>query len=366
MVDTADLNEPLAKFWKINDDEIPKYLDIENKLIDANKKLIPLLNSSSFGGTFINAKTSTIHIFTVDDSKILDILFAPDMQSYIDYFTFDTVLNSLDKLNILFNQIIESAKQFKPLNVLMFIDVEINNVTLYLNTDLRVNIPFINDIKKYKPNIQKREPRTAAINDVILSGEGIIGYNKSCSAGYWAKTIRKPNDDYLVTAGHCVQDFFFISPWNTKNKTEFIGPVLHHSTDPYDFAVINITNQDIIPRAVIRNTDVSEYAGLIIKRFNPTINSGVHICKSGHTTHLTCGYTRGFNGIYIHEKGTVKNLLFSDGITMRGDSGGAVFRYFQLNMVSLIGVVSVGAKGVSGFTLVEDIYSQSGLIPVVN
>ncbi|CAG8801986.1 21713_t:CDS:1, partial [Cetraspora pellucida] len=357
-------NEPLAKLWKINDDELPKYLDIENKLINANKKLIPLLNSSSFGGTFINATTSTIHIFTTDDSKTLDILFAPDMQPYIEYFSFDTVLNSLDKLNFLFSQIIESAKQFEPRNVLMFIDIEINNVALYLNTDSPVNIPFVNDIQKYKPKIYDHKPGSTDINEVILSGEGIVSYNKTCSAGYWAKSRNNPNSNYLITAGHCYQDIFFLLPWNTQNVTEFIGPVIHHTTFPHDVAVINITNEGIIPRAVIRNNDFSQYAELFIKYYKPTLNYGVHICKSGYTTHITCGYARGLNGIYIQEKGVSKNVLFSDGITLGGDSGGAVFRYVSLNVVSLIGVVSVGTKGVSGYTLVEDIYNEVGLLPV--
>ncbi|CAG8784413.1 32857_t:CDS:1, partial [Racocetra persica] len=72
---------------------------------------------------------------------------------------------------------------------------------------------------------------------------------------------------------------------------------------------------------------------------------GIHLCKSGHTKHLSCGKTIAFNGIFIEANFITTDLITTDIKSGSGDSGGPVF-YFskELNSVNLVGIHAASDK----------------------
>ncbi|CAG8701558.1 16308_t:CDS:2, partial [Gigaspora margarita] len=70
------------------------------------------------------------------------------------------------------------------------------------------------------------------------------------------------------------------------------------------------------------NTDNDQYKEFIITGDAPLSSHGVHTCKSGHTTHFTCGFVKGTNRIFISKNSYVIDLIVTDLYSEGGDSGG--------------------------------------------
>lgn len=90
----------------------------------------------------------------------------------------------------------------------------------------------------------------------------------------------------------------------------------------------------------VRNTDSELYNELWIIDDTPVSSHGAHICKSGFSTHVTCGYVLSFNGFFINEFSFGRELIIGTIESKSGDSGGTVFSYQDLRSVSLIGIHS--------------------------
>ncbi|KAF0488836.1 hypothetical protein F8M41_022160 [Gigaspora margarita] len=246
--------------------------------------------------------------------------------------------------------------------ICVYIDVILNNVVIasFFN-EAKQNTPFFDSVKNiYNPifkfydsneeifsntsSLNNKKIRKRNIADVILAGDGLdyedneIGEGGTCSCGFWARNSSNPNINYIGTAGHCFtnQECFHL-PWDsptTENLTP-IGQTAFHDT-------IQISNKDVQPRAAIRNTNPL-FQELLIKDGNAVSSHGAHLCLSGHSTHVTCGYIKALDGFYFEED------RFSDSVTIMsaksaiGDSGGPIFHsQLDLKHVSLNGITLGG------------------------
>ncbi|RIB17106.1 hypothetical protein C2G38_2038017 [Gigaspora rosea] len=377
----ASQNEPLAKLWNINDDEILKYLEIEKRLTTADEILKQLLNDSNFSGTYINITMNLIFINTLNFSAADEIKNSPEMAPYKDLLSFKESRNSLAKLKHSFLWITKIANYHKPVNIVaIFLDMKLNNVVITLHHKYdRTNTVFLMSIKKYHPILEYSGSSNSAnsniigpkskynvrTNDIhILAGDGLYNYAVyvTCSAGFWAKD--NVNIVYIVTAGHCFSPGnYFLQPWNATVTNYIIGPMTNHKIGPLDFGLIHIVNKTIVPRPFIRNSNSKQNVELFIRDDIAVSSHGAHICKSGRTTHVTCGNVRAFGGMIIIKRYI---MTVSDTPSMAGDSGGPAFSYKDLQYVSLFGISSSkAAKEITLFQPLNDILTTANIKLVV-
>ncbi|KAF0518650.1 serine protease [Gigaspora margarita] len=188
----------------------------------------------------------------------------------------------------------------------------------------------------------------------VLCGDGLITKERIlCSAGFFAKDLNDPSTTYVVTAGHCYHEnltnYFFYFPWGPNRTTTLIGRIAKYSIKNYDYGLVyfrGITPKPIKAIPMVRNTDSNICKELFIHDTTQVSNHGVHLCKSGHESHATCGYVKGFNGIFKNEVAFATDLIITDTPAEVGDSGGPAYFYENLCSVSLNGIITAGSKGI--------------------
>ncbi|CAG8615234.1 7861_t:CDS:1 [Cetraspora pellucida] len=361
--------EPLAILWEVDDNKVPELLNIEKQLIMVDGILQPLLDSSSFGGSYIDVMKNKLFINTLDFSKAKYISSLRGVKQYNNLIEFKNASNSLVELRSKFQKIRDLAQQNLPKKVEIFIDMKENNVVVHIKRQLG-DRKFIDAIMPFKPLIlfvtsQKQSSSSfnsthpsiskRDINNVILGGDGL--YNEAnggiCSTGLWARDKVDPNVTFIISAGHCFdqsksnsENLFHYVPWNQNQPLGLVGSAIFYSLGPHDFLIIHVTG-NIKPLSSIRNTDSILHKQLIISEVVPIYSHGAHICKSGYSTYVTCGYVKGLGATYIIDYTVMTDMIFADMINVPGDSGGCVFTYSQdLNSVNLVGIISSGNRGV--------------------
>ncbi|KAF0519069.1 hypothetical protein F8M41_016676 [Gigaspora margarita] len=138
----------------------------------------------------------------------------------------------------------------------------------------------------------------------------------------------------------------------------------------YDFGLINITGRNVGQSPIINNIDSETYAELLIESNNIITSHGTHLCKSGLSTHVTCGYVRGLGAVLVYANGVIEDNFILYGkdsfeTSCEGDSGGPVYSYLQsLLKVNLIGIHSSHLKDFSA-SLPLDIILREGELELV-
>ncbi|RIB24491.1 hypothetical protein C2G38_2241995 [Gigaspora rosea] len=329
--------EPLARLWRVNDADLPMYLTREKNLKDLDRTISKLLDDTKFGGTWIDVKANKLTINTVDFSDVGHIISLPEIRPYRNLLTFLPANNSLYQLSFVFEQIIQLAKAKNADGIFIYVDIRLNNVVIYFppqNVIDNRDKEFIDATMPYNPiifyenldtPIMKRQKR-GLIKRRVLCGE--------------------------VTAGHCynrdTSNKYFHMPWGSEPTTYFIGQMVYHSVLKYDFGLIEFRGTHTNPRPMIRNLDSSRYRELHMRDTTQVSSHGVHLCKSGLITQVTCGYVRAFDGISISNGLFKTDLIITDMYSYRGDSGSPVYFYSEnLDTVSLNGILYGGAQSIN-------------------
>ncbi|CAG8839957.1 22853_t:CDS:1, partial [Cetraspora pellucida] len=153
--------------------ELPGLLANEEILIKGNRLLTPLLDESSFGGSYIDIKANKININIVDSSKENDIMSNPVMEEYLNLLSFKKVSNSLDKLNTALNELHNMAKRYNATNLTLSNEYEFNKIIVYLNVNgYEKNKAFIDNAEKIYPNLLH----------IVNKAENKISFNLSSSS----------------------------------------------------------------------------------------------------------------------------------------------------------------------------------------
>ncbi|KAF0550427.1 hypothetical protein F8M41_024552 [Gigaspora margarita] len=182
----------------------------------------------------------------------------------------------------------------------------------------------------------------------ILDGNGITAFNGMGSAGFW---VRSGDREYLATAGHVARsnnvDFYYV-PWRSEiTNNTLIGKMTMRRTWDVDLGYIMKTNNNTLSGPIIRNTDNVEFPELQIMGVTDPDAEGTVTCKSGFTTHVTCGKIIGirntvtkFFDINRGEIFEINNHVISDMHCDDGDSGAPVYQYLEelLPTVLLVGM----------------------------
>ncbi|RIB26343.1 hypothetical protein C2G38_2163529 [Gigaspora rosea] len=301
----AQQNHPLAKLWEINDIEVPEFLERDINLIKIDKNLSLILEQddfiSSFGGTYIDL--------------------------FQNYIIINTANNSMNQLNSNYSQIVVIARSIRPQEVLIYIDMEYNNIVLYFWHNYFDNTKFINAVKSFNPTIIYDNYSAASQN--IQRGDNLVMVNK-----YY------PDEKFIITSGHCYnndlpwENEFYYLPRNSKLSTlPYIGPMTFNMIDPYDFGI----GEDVAPTVAIRNTDANQYKELII--------------------------SDGLNGFWSSTDHFTTDLIIENTFVKRGDSGGPVCSFVSsqnLNLVVVHGIiVTIGSTAQSIETIFDTIKEKT-------
>ncbi|RIB15116.1 hypothetical protein C2G38_2320533 [Gigaspora rosea] len=231
--------------------------------------------------------------------------------------------------------------------------------------DKETNQAFINDVEQYGPKIifhpeEILSNTEISMNkrsiDILLSGgDGLFNQKLTgCSIGFLAKANNETKN-YIVTVEHCRIDDedetkFFYRAWNKPHTIELVGLMLPIVNKIYDFGLIDLNNmsKSFKPLPSIRNNDSEQFPLLSLIDGTPVLSHGVHLCKSGYSTHVTCGFVKAFDVIYYVGDGELYSDLIMTSMNGRqGDSGGTVFAYSDSNTVILNGiyVAEIGENG---------------------
>ncbi|KAF0430804.1 S1 family peptidase [Gigaspora margarita] len=348
---------PLAKLWHVDDIEIPMFLKIERNLIWIDEILRPILEQddfiSNFGGTYINIFKNYIVVNTVNNSKVNYLLSLPQIIPYKDFLYFIKANNSLSQMQHDFSGIKGLVQKIRPNQLFIYTDMEINNNVIYLLDRNFNNSEFIDATKPFNPTIiyrkyqknlsvsqnlaqSRRDVDSRNLEVEVLGGDGILNenYGFPCSVGFWVTSIDS-NDFSIVTAGHCGDlGVYSYYPWGSNSSSGLlIGPMNFSLNNIYDVGIISLEyeyKKNVVPTFSIRNDDEYQYKELIITNAAPVSSHNVHICKSGYTTHLTCGRVFGLNGIatgYTEKEDDLYDLIITDFYSAKGDSGGPAFSF---------------------------------------
>ncbi|CAG8469456.1 4196_t:CDS:1 [Cetraspora pellucida] len=369
--------EQLARLWNIPVHLIPRYLERELHLNNVNKILELYLDDSNFAGTYIDVKSNSVIIYTVNMTKKHDITSKPNIREYERFLDFRKVNKSLAYLKSSFKELDRMAKQNRPRGIYTSIHPRFNKIIVIVSLppDQRIQA-FIGAARQYDADIYfdlsptitsthtKRGAVTSKISSILLSGDGIGNKfdGSFCSAGFWA---RSKNQTLLVTAGHCngkrfsrsMKKFFTL---DTKN---LIGKMIHSSIAPHDIGLIDIKKMSeyLRPSTNIKNDKNASYLELFVTDGVPIFSHGAHLCRSGISSLVSCGYVDAFNGIYVNkDENYQSDLTFVDKMSCTGgDSGGPAFSFsdfLDFSLVNINGIVIVGADNATSplypFTIV--------------
>ncbi|KAF0501875.1 streptogrisin A [Gigaspora margarita] len=222
--------------------------------------------------------------------------------------------------------------------------MEANNNVILVPFNSSSNMEFIDTIKDYDADVIYDQTGNPFNLDIYKRQDKPNIVTWLINAGFWARNA-STNLNYIVTAGHCrihedKLHSFYHYPWHAYKRPEdlrasFIGTLVYFSKEPHDFGLIKATGKNIKISPLIINIDYKEYPLLFIYDHRRINSHGTHICKSGFATHLSCGHTKGFNGILIDSNGITTNLITASLDTRRSDSGGPVFSFKDLRNVHL-------------------------------
>ncbi|KAF0552373.1 S1 family peptidase [Gigaspora margarita] len=202
---------------------------------------------------------------------------------------------------------------------------------------------------------------------LVLGGDGLFTELNICSVGFLA-TAKNEAKSYIVTTEHC-RDIhgdktkFFYGAWNENSTNELIGSMSLDEFDIYDFGLIDISNmsESLKPLPEIRNTDSEQFRQLRTNNGIPVSSHGVHLCKSGYSTHVTCGFVKAFDFILYASDGIhYSELIMTSMLSQKGDNGGAAFAYSDLSTVILNGIYVAEIGNVNSMILPLSIITVYG------
>ncbi|RIB27664.1 trypsin-like cysteine/serine peptidase domain-containing protein [Gigaspora rosea] len=169
-----------------------------------------------------------------------------------------------------------------------------------------------------------------------------------------------------MTAGHCSDSgpfnsdgsvSFFHLPWGGIVGRRLIGPMARPDMSVADMGFISKRNPDIGVIPSIRNTDDQEFPELIIYGTLDSDTVGSTVCKSGYTTHVTCGEILAFGVTVTFLNGMEFNgLIKATHMSCGGDSGAPVFQFAEdiLPGIFITGMVTGGSEE-QGVCVIEPI-----------
>jgi hypothetical protein len=312
-------------------------LATQGKLVTTAKKIDKTLKPDVSAGDYIDTKSGklTVNVTSQQHAPKID---APNTTTRV-------VTRSTDDLNKLKKSIDRLQEKFTPRGVTYYIDVRKNavSVTVARNTLREGKTPqFVAAARKLGPavHINTNGPEISPsygmkLGSAITSLAGIS--DRTCSLGWWVKD--KSDADLLMTAGHCTKGTRL---W--YQKALHIGGVVNSNNGPMDWGTIHV--DDIAaPRpttqVLLNDDNTAKISGL------GKAPVGTQVCKTGDTTHQTCGPITAHDGTIVYDGTKLEGLSTAKLVSDKGDSGGPVYQMDPNSGDHVIaqGILSGGSRG---------------------
>ncbi|KAF0485908.1 hypothetical protein F8M41_022741 [Gigaspora margarita] len=372
-------HEALARLWNVPDNEIDDLIDRELDLMDADLIVKQNLVDEEYSGSYIRTTDNNVVFYTTTETEVNEIRNLSDVIPINHLLTFERSVNNLSlfDLKTRYKNLTRLALQYNPELVAIFIDVTFNNIVIasYHGFDEpnrefidEVNRQFVNPAPVFEygnlPNTNEQHKLNAInrriIQTLIENGDGLCNLNQdvTCSIGFWARR-NETNENVIVTSGRCYrfEQEYFLKPWGSLNIYNYIGRMSrissHHKTD---VGIVSIEG-NVRPTRIIRNTDSPMYPR--INTYGKTTREndylGIHSCKSGYFTHLTCGYLRSNEAIYFDAIDPYKISYVINIENHIYDIGGPVFTFFESDKAHLTGILTGGIGNIGFATDIDSI-----------
>ncbi|RIB04022.1 hypothetical protein C2G38_718524 [Gigaspora rosea] len=362
--------KPLAEYWNVPLNDVPKLLIIERILSNTTRILTPLLHqyNESFGGSYIDVKKNLVFINTIDFSKEQIIRSSPILKNFENLLKFIPANYSTHQLESSFNSLGELINRTDPVNIIMGISSFYNRIVIDLNhSDDKENEAFLNATVPFEQFIFMNylsdnnslslrstsdspisRPHTKRfLERYFLAGEGLVTSDNGqlavrCSAGFSAidnTTYQK----YLITSARCLLNesnrAIYHAPWEQPlqlNETELdhFGNIVLLQRTSADFALIEKFSNNFKLTPMMRSS-VEQVQQVIIDKFNNggfEIPEGHLLCICGYQSHIKCGPVtlRGaevtLKSVRVDkQKDHYYNMLKANIIVSNVDVGGTVY-----------------------------------------
>ncbi|CAG8642775.1 23172_t:CDS:1, partial [Gigaspora rosea] len=371
----------------------------ENQLKDADrivKQQIQYINDNTYAGSYIRTIDNNVVFYTTYATAVNTILNLPAVIPIMDLLRFDVRAQNnfnLAGLKARRDRVYELALEHNPVFVTIFLDIELNNVvvSLYHEYDDE-NRPFTDDVNQqfnnppivfeYKdlPDNEQLNANVSAIKRrdlqiTMLAGDGFCNLDQSltCSLGYFGirQTAAGAQERVFVTSGRCYryEIDYHLKPWSPLGVQPphiyHIGRMdsssIRHSV--IDYGVLRIEEGENRPTPFIKNLDSPSHPMLQIwnRNLNRDIHVGIHLCKSGYHTRVTCGYQRSLQAFFTDQ---TDPYIIAHVINIENnwqDVGGPVFQFRTLSTVNLVGILTGGIGNIGLTTDLNEITRSSGV-----
>ncbi|MEW9515411.1 S1 family peptidase [Streptomyces tubercidicus] len=242
------------------------------------------------------------------------------------------------------------------------VDLASDTVTVTVNSDKSAAArAFLKAAKIHGDAVRVvRSQENLSPQAAIAPGSEMTGNGYRCSVGYGAKD--SDGRQYLVSAGHCIMHMRDLE-YNGKQFATRVNTRFASGKNSVDMGIAKVDSDDSI------TTEVDTWG-----RANVAVNGseraapGADVCKSGRSTHWTCGKINSYNASALYEGKTVVTGLGSSSVcTEDGDSGGAYISGDQAQGVTSGGPLhqqcngKVNSPGSSWFQPLDDALSHYGL-----
>ncbi|WP_346092780.1 S1 family peptidase [Streptomyces olivaceiscleroticus] len=169
--------------------------------------------------------------------------------------------------------------------------------------------------------VQRNDSKAVTMAGTIYPGSRMDYGNHYCSVGFGARD--SSGKQVLVTAGHCVENlpdlYYDGSHFAKGTSTRF-----RHGRDSIDMGLASVDSGTTIAAQV----GTWNNGGNVAVKGSQRAPVGSDVCKSGATSHWTCGSIKSYNySVTYSDPGQpdtlVTNLGLSNTCDLGGDSGGA-------------------------------------------
>lgn len=182
---------------------------------------------------------------------------------------------------------------------------------------------FLRKAASYGPAVAVKSENGTAVTTAgtVYPGSRMDYGNHYCSVGFGARD--SSGKQVLVTAGHCVEDlpdlYYDGSHFAKGTRTRF-----HHGQNSIDMGLASVDSGTTIAPKI----GTWGNGGDVAVQGSRRAAAGSDVCKSGATSHWTCGSIRSYNySVTYSDPGQpntlVTNLGLSTACVLGGDSGGA-------------------------------------------
>ncbi|MFD3485437.1 S1 family peptidase [Streptomyces sp. NPDC058665] len=229
------------------------------------------------------------------------------------------------------------------------VDLASDTVTVEVNSDSGAAArSFIKAASKHGDAVRVvRGQERLETQTVVPPGSRMTFNGYICSVGFGARDAA--GKQYLVTAGHCIEDLPNLAYNNVKfakgtNSRFAVG------TRSVDMGIAAVDAEDSIGTQV---TTYGEAANVAVKG-STRASQGSAMCKSGQTTGWTCGTVGSYNVTVTYTDASggpdtvVTGLGSSTVCTEGGDSGGAYISGNQAQGMTSGGPIGQNCTGVNG------------------